>query len=100
MVLEFDDVAIRTYGSVGLDQSLALMAEMPIPRPWIATGSANAALKDQTLKLPVGGTLTAPKVDAKALQQAGAQFVRSGAEGVILEGLNRGLERLLGPQQR
>jgi translocation and assembly module TamB len=95
LILDFDDVTIRTYGSVGLDQTLSIMAEMPVPQKWIGNNALGSALKNTTIRLPIGGTLKQPKIDERALQQATAQFVRKGAEGAILEGLNRGLRELL-----
>jgi translocation and assembly module TamB len=95
LILDFDDVTVRTYGSVGLDQSLSLMAEMPVPQKWIGKNLLGSALKDNVVRLPVTGSLSRPKIDERAIQQATAQFVRKGAEGAILEGLNRGLRELL-----
>ena len=46
--LIFPDLTIRTYGSVGLDQTLAIMAEMPVPPKWVANNPVAArALQGQ-----------------------------------------------------
>ena len=97
--LTFDDVVIRTHGSVGLDQSLELVAEMPVPDKWIGNNLAGSALRGQTLQLPLAGTLSAPQVDERALKEITSQFVQRGAQGLIREGLNQGLDRLLGPKR-
>lgn len=96
--LTFDDVTIRTQGSVGLDRSLALMAEMPVPDKWIGNNLAGRALRGQTLRLPIAGTLAAPRVDERVLREITAQFAQRGAENLIREGLNQGIDRLLGPK--
>ena len=33
--LQLPEVTVRTYGSVGVDQTLAIMAEMNVPLTWI-----------------------------------------------------------------
>ena len=43
----FPDLTIRTYGSVGLDRSLALMAEMPVPRKWRGENVLGTALQQR-----------------------------------------------------
>lgn len=97
--LDFTDVTIKTYGSVGLDQSLALMVEMPVPEKW-RTGNATVdlALKNQTIRLPVGGSLTRPAIDQRELERQTGQFLEGAARNVIENELNRQLERFLQQQ--
>ncbi len=96
--LVFPDVTIRTYGSVGLDRSLAMMAEMPIPPKWRARNRLlDSAFRDQTLRVPIGGTLDHPRIDRRALGQLGGQFLEDAARGIIEDQLNQGLDRLFGP---
>jgi hypothetical protein len=98
LTLSVGDVTIRTTGSVGLDETLALAAEVPIPDEWVANRQLLAGLKGTVLKIPVGGTFSQPRVDAQALRDFGRQMLR-GTAGRMLEGeLQRGLERLLGPR--
>ncbi len=103
MELIFPDITIRTQGSVGLDQSLALLIEMPPPPKWIeALGNtpAAAALKNQTLRIPLAGTLSRPALDRKAVDDYNRQFLRNAAGNVIDDVLNRQLDRLLAPPKR
>lgn len=93
--LVFPELTIRTYGSVGLDHSLALMAEMPVPPKWIGNNTLGAALQNQIIQLPIGGTLEQPKINQQALQQASAQFIRNTASSAIRNELNNQLDRLL-----
>lgn len=93
--LVFPELTIRTYGSVGLDHSLALMAEMPVPPKWIGNNTLGGALQNQIIQLPIGGTLEQPKIDQRALQQVSAQFIRNAASGAIRNELNNQLDRLL-----
>lgn len=103
MELIFPDITIRTQGSVGLDQSLALLIEMPPPPKWIeplANTPAAAALKNQTLRIPLAGTLSRPALDRKAVDDYNRQFIRNAAGNVIDDVLNRQLDRLLNPPKR
>jgi translocation and assembly module TamB len=99
MELIFPDFTIQTYGSVGLDQTVAIMTEMPVPPKWLENNPAAAALRNQTIRLPIAGTLQKPQIDRAAMQQASAQFIRSAAKNMLEEGLNKGLDRLFQQQK-
>jgi translocation and assembly module TamB len=82
--LHFPELIILLSGSVGLDGSLALTAEMPVPPKWLGSGKlTKAALSNQTIRLPIGGTLSHPKIDEHALREASARFARDSAENVL-----------------
>jgi hypothetical protein len=93
MELAFSDVTLRTYGSVGFDQTLSLMVEMPIPPKWQTGKILGPALKDQTLKLPIGGNLRQPKIDRTGLDQITRQVFQGATQNMIQSGLNK----VLGP---
>jgi hypothetical protein len=96
--LHFPDLTIRTSGSVGLDGSLALVAEMPVPPKWLPASELGQALGRQTIRLPIGGTLSHPQLDQRALREASERFVREAARdtarGVIRKGMGNELNRL------
>jgi hypothetical protein len=96
MDLVFNEVKLRTYGSVGLDQSLAMMIEMPVPPKWQTGKILGPALKDQIIKLPIGGYLRQPKIDRTAVDQIARQFLQNATQNMIK---NR-LGELLSPPQR
>jgi len=101
--LLFGDVKLRTYGSVGMDQTLAMMVVVPTPPSWLANPALAPALKNQkTIEVPVGGTLRQPRIDRVALEQISRQFlqnaVQNAARSAIEDQINRGLNRML-PQQ-
>jgi hypothetical protein len=87
-------VRIRTSGSVGLDQSLALMAEVPIQEAWIGRDNLLASLRGQTLQIPVGGRLDQPQLDDQVLQQLGRKVLDEAAGRLIEHGLDRALDGL------
>lgn len=97
--LVFPEFTIRTYGSVGLDQTLALMAEMPVPPKWLGSNPLGTALTNQTIKLPIGGTLAAPKLDEKALAQASGQFIRDSATNLLKDEVGKQLDRFFAPRK-
>ncbi|MDW8264668.1 MAG: hypothetical protein RMJ52_04985, partial [Gemmataceae bacterium] len=96
--IRFPDVIVRTEGSVGLDGSLALTAEMPIPPNWLGQGPLAAALAQKKLRLPIGGTLSQPRIDDQALRAALGQLGKGAAGEVLRRELERGLDRLLKPR--
>ena len=96
--LEFPELTIRTFGSVGLDQSVSLMAEMPIPPKWLGNNAVGNALRDRIIRLPIGGTLGRPQLDRKELAKANRELVGSAARGVIESEVGKQLERLLTPE--
>jgi hypothetical protein len=90
------DVQIRTSGSVGMDETMDLVAEVPIQDSWVAGKTYLSAFKGTTIKVPVKGRLSKPQVDGRALQDLSRQMI-GGAAGRLLEGeLNRGLKQLFG----
>jgi hypothetical protein len=97
--LVFPELTIRTHGSVGLDRTLAIMAEMPVPPKWIGNNPLGTAMRNQTIRLPIGGTLNEPTIDPKALAQVSGDFLKAGARNLLLDGLNRGLDRLFKPPE-
>jgi hypothetical protein len=93
MDLAFNDISIRTSGSVGLDQSIALLVEMPVPPKWQSGKILGPALKDKIIRLPIGGYLRQPKIDHTALDQITRQFFQGTTQNVLQSGLNK----ILGP---
>jgi hypothetical protein len=94
------DLAIRTTGSVGFDQTLAVVAEVPVRDEWVQGKPYLAGLKGTSLKMPVGGSLNKPRVDQQALANLNRQLVRDAAGRVLEDQLGRGLQQLLGPRPK
>ena len=80
---------------MGLDQSLALTAEIPIRDEWVANQQLLSSLKGTVLKIPVGGTFAKPQLDRQALRNVGQQTIRDAAGKMLENQLQRGLERFL-----
>ncbi len=91
---------ITTYGSVGVDdESLAMVAEVPIQANILGRDLSLGALEGRSLQIPISGTLSKPKIDRGVLQQFTGQLLQNVTRGVLTNELGRQLERLL-PFQR
>jgi hypothetical protein len=98
--LMFPVLTIRTSGSVGLDQTMDLTAEMPVPPKWLGgNAAAIRAVANQTIRLPLRGRLDKPELDPRALEQASAQFATKAVGSLIDGGLNQGLNKLFGTKR-
>lgn len=97
--LIFPDLTIRTQGSVGLDGTLDLLAELPIPPKWLGGKSLSQVLAKQTIRLPVRGTVSKPKIDQRALEAALAQVLRDSAGDVLRQELDKKLNKFLAPKK-
>lgn len=98
LTMTVQDVTIRTSGSVGLDQTLALTAEIPIRDEWVNNRQYLSALRGTVVKIPVSGNLAKPRLDAQALRDLGRQTLRNAAGKVLENEVQRGLDRLLNPR--
>ena len=98
LVVKLKEVELVTSGSVGLDNTLDLAAEIPIRDEWVSKNRYLASLQGQKLRLPISGTLQAPKLDQRVLQQLTSQTITNAAGKVIENELNRGLDRLIRPK--
>ena len=98
--LIFPEFTVRTYGSVGLDQTMSLMAEMPVPPKWLANRPMLAqTLRNQTIRVPIAGTLSQPRLDQKVMADLSRQFLQKAAGNMIQGEFNKQLERLFGPKK-
>lgn len=61
------DVVLRTEGSVGFDESLSLVAEIPLQEKWLGSSEIATALKGEVLRVPVSGTFSQPRIDNSVL---------------------------------
>ena len=70
-----EGIMVRTSGSVGLDETLDMTVEIPMPKHLLGDGPLAKALAQQTVVLPVGGTLSKPAIDTERLPSAIGQLV-------------------------
>ena len=94
--MQIGDTIVRTRGWVGIDETLGLVAEIPLKPEWMQGNSKLASMTDQTLKIPITGTLSKPKLDARVIEQLiGSAMLNVG--GKLEDQLNNGLQKLLPP---
>jgi hypothetical protein len=92
------DVTLRSQGWVGADQSLGLLAEIPIQDKWVQGKKLLAGWQGQALRIPVQGTITQPQVDRRVVAQLSQQLIGNTAERLLQDELEKGLKKLLGPK--
>ncbi len=95
--LEFDvgDAVVSSEGSVGIDETIDLLLTVPIQDEWLRkNASLLGGLRGQTVRFPIRGTLSQPKVDRDALRQLSQQLVQSAAQGAISTGLDKLFRKL------
>ncbi|MBI3866551.1 MAG: hypothetical protein HY290_32110, partial [Planctomycetia bacterium] len=83
-------VVIRTRGSVGLDQSLDLVASISLSDDLLSRARLLGALKGQALEIPISGTLRRPRLDPRAAGRLAEQL----GQNVLDKLLNGGLQKL------
>ncbi|MEZ6096192.1 MAG: hypothetical protein R3C03_18530 [Pirellulaceae bacterium] len=79
MKIRVKDVTMTTKGSVGFDQTISMTAEIPILDDWISGEKYLEVLKGETIKIPITGTLSKPKLDVRAMQELSMQIVQKTA---------------------
>lgn len=92
--LKTKEFVLSTTGSVGIaDQTLDLMCEVPLRDEWLKDPKLTG-LKGQTLRLPVKGTISQPKVDLSVafggLVGLGSAGIKGAIGGQIDQSLQQG----------
>jgi hypothetical protein len=100
MEFQVGDIVMRSQGSVGLDESLSLMLQVPIQDGWISSQPLLAGLKGQSLQVPISGTLTRPQMDQRAIASLSQQLLQSAAGQAIGGELNKALDKLFKPRDK
>ncbi len=98
MEFQVGDVVMRSQGSVGLDETIALTLQIPIQDAWIAKEPLLAGLKGQSLQVPVTGTLKRPKMDQRAVANLSSQLIQNSAGQAVGNELNKVLDKFLKPK--
>ena len=78
-----DEMIIRTSGSVGFDQSLNLVAKIPIAEEWLEGSRYLAGLRGQSISIPIGGTVNRPRIDQNEVRKLSSELVKNAAQGAL-----------------
>ena len=91
---------MRTYGSVGLDDSSKLMVETSIPLAWLPNNAVTDAIRQKKMQIPLGGTLKSPQLDVVELARVKNQVLGNLTRSVLQSELGNQLNRWVQPQPR
>lgn len=96
---------VVSSGSVGLDQTVSVTLDMPVPPKLIDAALArNPAIRDslsrQRIKVPVGGTLKQPRLDEGAARAAIADVAKNVTRDVLGGAKDKFLDKLGGELQK
>ncbi len=94
LVMRVGEYTIRTQGSVGFDETIDLVAEIPIEDDWIAGKKYLAGLKGQSVRIPVRGYVNRPQLDSQAIVELGRMIASSTAGSLLNDKLGGAEERL------
>lgn len=81
------DIPVTTSGVVGFDQSLKMVAEIPIADEWISGKPYLNGLRGQKLRIPITGTVSKPVLDHRAIQGLSSELARGAASNVLNQAL-------------
>lgn len=88
------DLVVQTSGSVGMDQSLNMIAKIPIHNDWIDGKEYLADLKGRSISIPVTGTVSKPIFDKRSIQNLTQNLAKEAANSAI----NRAVTDKLNPK--
>ncbi len=95
LTLVTKEATLKTRGSVGLDESLELVVEVPVRDEWIAQNKQLANLRGKSLSIPVRGSLTSPQLDLRVFESLARDALTAPVENLLENELQKGLNRLL-----
>ncbi len=98
MQIQIGDVTMTTEGSVGLDETVALVVRVPIQDKWIEGQALLVGLKGQSLAIPISGTLRQPRMDQSAVAGLSQQLLQGAAQQAIGGELNKAFDKLFKPR--
>jgi hypothetical protein len=83
MVMVVRSAQIRTSGSVGLDESLDLVLEIPVQDRWLRSELLESAFRGEVLRIPVRGTLRRPVIDRQILSDLVRRLAQRATGGLL-----------------
>jgi hypothetical protein len=93
LALTVNGYTVKTTGSVGFDTSMSVVADVPIPASLFKSNpKLGAVLANRVVKVPVGGTLGKPAVDARAFQSAVGKLAEGAVKDLGRDFLNKTLD--------
>ncbi|QDT56209.1 hypothetical protein Pan44_42610 [Caulifigura coniformis] len=100
LTFQAGDVVVTTRGSVGIDHTLDMQVEFPLPDAWLQGGPVQKSLRNELVQIPIRGTLERPQVDGRAVADWGTRIGAGAAGGLLQNLLEKGLDRAAEKAQR
>ena len=92
--MNYQGIIIRTRGSVGFDQTMNLVAEIPILEKWLDGSPMLDSLKGKTISIPIRGTVSKPQLDRRAITDFARQAVRDSTVGAARQKVDQEVNKL------
>ena len=77
-----DEYFLELQGSMGFDKTIDFIARLPVTRKMVG-GKAYEYLKGVTIDVPIGGTVSKPKIDEAAMENAAGSLVQQTMQKTI-----------------
>ena len=90
MTLEAEGQQLKMHGSIGFDSTLDFIARIPVTEKMVGK-DAYQFLQGTTIKVPIGGTSSKPRIDETAFQQATGDLMQQ----ALRKNLEKGAQDLL-----
>jgi translocation and assembly module TamB len=89
------NVTITTRGSVGLDETLSMVAEIPMNAGLMGNNSKLKGMNTDSMQIPIEGTLKHPKLDPLAVEKLTASLIKNTTRNLLFNNVEKGLGRLI-----
>lgn len=83
LTIQIAGTAVHTSGSIGLDESLDLLLEIPLPDNWFRSEILSSSLGGEVLAIPVRGTLTKPQFGMEAVRELTRKLALRATGGLL-----------------
>ena len=94
LTLNVGEYPLKMQGSFGFDKTLDFIAWVPVTRGLVGK-EAYQYLEGTTIKVPIRGTVSNPKFDESALQEASGSLVQQALQKNLQKGVQNLLQNLL-----
>lgn len=88
VTFKIGDGIVQSSGSVGMDETVDLVLQIPILDEWANDQKLLGGLKGKTLKIPLRGSLSRPQFDSRVLTELATQIGGTALEGAIEDKLD------------
>ncbi len=90
VTLDAEGYQLKMHGSIGFDQTLDFIARLPVTKKMVGK-DAYRFLQGMTIKVPIRGTTSQPRIDETAFQQATDDLMQQ----ALRKNLQNGVQNLL-----